>query len=444
MTNRAGTGTVGVVVAPPAGNAGLQTGTRCATAQRTMKTALIMLALGASMVAKSGYSQTWTTIDLVDEFGDKTGTTAAISQQAGADMAFPYGGITARLMVQCDDVWIRFSDTPNLTSNVSRIKVDDAQSYRMGFHHSLGSADLDFNDNLRVIADLMNGGRIRVALDWYQQARSVFGWSLTGSSHAITQSCGGYDPVEWARQETAKRAVEDDLKLLSEIAPMIEDYKGQEEWTMRKRMLRYGLERRIRALNEIPDDIRRFRDSEIGVLSDASKDRVDRIEEIQKSLTNMRASPLATSVYAKPIQELEQEARTLVNEIQTSGDIVPNYLISLLNNFPTTASSVPSPGAETPELAAGLEQVWEQETLADAEEFARDVLGTWVPDDRRIDEALRLRANSVSRLKLTNWRQEVGRIRALCEKLRAGRVLTRYRDLRGEFVPTCEEGIPVR
>ena len=111
-----------------------------------------------------------------------------------------------------------------------------------------------------------------------------------------------------------------------------------------------------------------------------------------------------------------------------------------------SGSSAPSQGAEMPKLEAELEQtLWEQEALADAEEFARDVLGAWVPDDRRIDEALRLRANSLSRLKLTtDWTREVRRIRALCEKLRGGRVLTPYRDLRGEFVPTCEEGISIR
>lgn len=73
---------------------------------------------------------------------------------------------------------------------------------------------------------------------------------------------------------------------------------------------------------------------------------------------------------------------------------------------------VPSPGAETAELEAELEQLlWEQDVLADAEEFARDWLDS-VPDDRRIDEALRLRANSMSRSKLHGWKQEVRRIRA--------------------------------
>ena len=109
-----------------------------------------------------------------------------------------------------------------------------------------------------------------------------------------------------------------------------------------------------------------------------------------------------------------------------------------------SGTGVPSLGAETAELEAELEQLlWEEEILADAEEFARGWLDS-VPADRRIDEALRLQANAMSRFKLNGWRQEVRRIRALCEKLRGGRILTRFRNLRGEFVPTCEEGISVR
>ena len=108
-------------------------------------------------------------------------------------------------------------------------------------------------------------------------------------------------------------------------------------------------------------------------------------------------------------------------------------------------SSAPSQQAKTPELEVELEQVaWEQETIADAEEFARDVLAASVPVDRQIDEALRMRANSLSRFRLPDWAKEVRRIRALCKKLRRGRVLTPYRDLRGEFLPTCEEDIAIR
>ena len=289
--------------------------------------------LAFTLLSASANSQTWTILDLVDEFGDPTGDRAAVSGYVKGNMSFPYQDIRARLMVKCDDVWIRLSDTPNLTSSSSRVKIDEEQSYRSSFQQSSGSTDLDFNHNLRVIESLMQGSRVRIALDWYQQGSSVFEWNLSGSSNSINQSCGGYDPIAKASADEIKKQAQDDLKLLSEIKPMIEDYNGQESESTQKRTLRYGLEWRIRALHTLPDDVRRFRDLEIGVLSDESKDRMERLEKLQKSLANMQSSPLAESMYAQPIRELKKEAQTLADQVLQSGDIIPKHVRELLNKI---------------------------------------------------------------------------------------------------------------
>lgn len=288
--------------------------------------------LALTLLSATAHSQTWATLDLVDEFGDATGDVAAVSEYATGNMTFPYNQIRARLMVRCDDVWIRFSDTPNLTSRTLRIKVDDAPIYRRAVQQSHGSADLDFSDNLRVIESLMQGGRIRIVFDWYQQRTSLFEWRLSGSSDVIIQSCGGYDPVEKGKQDEIKKAADDDLQLLSEIKRLIEQYNKPTQ-TISKKTLRYQLEYRIKALHTVPEGIRSFRDSEIGVLSDESKDRIERIEDIHKSLINMEGSPLADSLYAKPITELREEIKALADGIMQSGDILPTYVVEMLNEY---------------------------------------------------------------------------------------------------------------
>lgn len=294
------------------------------------KTLFAFLAL--ILVSASARSQTWKTLDLVDEFGDATGEVAAVSEYANGNMTFPYNQIRARLMVRCDDVWIRFSDSPNLASGTLRVKLDDGPRYRRTVRKSPGSTDLDFSDNLDVIEDLMQGTRIRIVFDWYQQRTSLFEWKLSGSSDAIIRSCGGYDPVERAQEDKIKKAAADDMELLSEIRPLIEDFHDSTPGVSKKTK-RYRLAYRIRALHTLPEDIRRFRDSEIGVLSDESKDGIERIEEIQQALTNMESSPLAGSIYAKPILELREEAKALADGIMKSGDIVPTYLIEMLNEY---------------------------------------------------------------------------------------------------------------
>ena len=58
----------------------------------------------------------WTGINFVDEFGEGMDR-GAVSATVGpsSPMEFPYSDITARIFVNCDHAWMRFSDSPNLT-----------------------------------------------------------------------------------------------------------------------------------------------------------------------------------------------------------------------------------------------------------------------------------------------------------------------------------------
>ena len=51
----------------------------------------------------------WSTISFVNAFGDTTGH-GAVSPNTGAirAMSFPYGDVTASIIVDCDQAWIRF------------------------------------------------------------------------------------------------------------------------------------------------------------------------------------------------------------------------------------------------------------------------------------------------------------------------------------------------
>lgn len=141
----------------------------------------------------------WDTINLIDEFGEKTGV-GAVSKpvRSSRGMSFPYSDVEARIMVNCNDAWIRFSKAPNVpgagikdgyNSIGLSSRVDGKNVGRMYAHQQWGSEDLDFVDNSRVVAALSSGGTFAIAFPWYGQGTVAFSWALNGSSAAIKASC---------------------------------------------------------------------------------------------------------------------------------------------------------------------------------------------------------------------------------------------------------------
>ena len=140
----------------------------------------------------------WQMINFVNEFGERTGQ-GAVSLQVGPvrPMSFPYGDTTARIFVNCDRAWVRFSEAPNLTGGTTRDGYDvhtitvrvDGNDARWRIEQSWGDNDLRFLDSGRAVAALTGGETFALAIPWYGEGSVAFSWSLVGSSDAIKRSC---------------------------------------------------------------------------------------------------------------------------------------------------------------------------------------------------------------------------------------------------------------
>ncbi len=140
----------------------------------------------------------WTVINLVDEFGAVVDR-AAISPPVASvrPMQFPYNGTTARIYVACDEAWLRFSASPNLTGG----EIEDGYNiytptFRVdGIDHqwqvvqSWGGDDLYFVNQGPPLAALLSASTFAVSLSWYGEGAVAFLWKLVGVSNAVGNSC---------------------------------------------------------------------------------------------------------------------------------------------------------------------------------------------------------------------------------------------------------------
>ena len=160
----------------------------------------------------------WRTMDLTDAFGNSSAY-AAQSSAATAVFAMrpPYDRVQAWLMVECDEAWIRFFQTPNLTGGIllggrlasHRVDVlfdgepvlpppdpiiDSFRWDHWSLQMNVGERDLNFDhldgtDNRRVIELIHSSTTMGIAVNWYQEGKVAFLWSLDGASEAIQWSC---------------------------------------------------------------------------------------------------------------------------------------------------------------------------------------------------------------------------------------------------------------
>ena len=144
---------------------------------------LLVLAPGAAEAQ-------WRTFNFVDEFGDISDRGASSSPARPIrPMSFPYDDIEATIFVDCHRAWIRFTDTPNPTSSSVAVRVDGNDVGRWRVSHSVGSKDISFTRDHRVIPVLASASTVAVAIPWFGQGSAAFRWSLAGSSAAIQASC---------------------------------------------------------------------------------------------------------------------------------------------------------------------------------------------------------------------------------------------------------------
>ena len=154
---------------------------------------------GLLMLVPSQTAAQWRTINFVDEFGDVTGRGAVSAAVTSIrPMSFPYNDTTGTIMVNCDDVWIRFSDSPNLVGGATRtgydihgfsVRLDGDDIGRWTARQAWGGNDLTLLNDAEAIAALSSGSTFAIALPWYGESSVAFSWSLNGSSGMIQESC---------------------------------------------------------------------------------------------------------------------------------------------------------------------------------------------------------------------------------------------------------------
>ena len=118
----------------------------------------------------------WSMINFVDSFGERTGR-GAISPEVNSirPMSFPYGDTKARIFVDCDRAWIRFSEAPNINSNVGNIhdgyttyfvsvRVDGNDAGMWSVNQTWGDNDLRFTNNSKAISALASGAKFAVSI----------------------------------------------------------------------------------------------------------------------------------------------------------------------------------------------------------------------------------------------------------------------------------------
>lgn len=145
---------------------------------------------------------TWSTIRLVDEFGDTVGR-AAVSEWTSPrqGMSFPYGDVEGRIIVNCDDVWFRFNEQPNLTntepqsggySTLSvRYRADGDRDGTWSAIQQWGGNDISVSsrDDSGAVSVISGASEVSIVLPWYGSGNVVFQWNLAGSTNAIKSSC---------------------------------------------------------------------------------------------------------------------------------------------------------------------------------------------------------------------------------------------------------------
>ncbi len=153
--------------------------------------------VAASDQARSLRSE-WSMIHFVNEFGERTDQ-GAMSREVSPrrPMAFPYGDVTARIIVDCDRAWVRFNDSPNLTGgdigdgyeqHAVVVRVDGEES-RWPVRQTWGHDDINFVGASQAIAAFSGGANFDLAVPWYGEGSVAFSWSLAGAADAIQQSC---------------------------------------------------------------------------------------------------------------------------------------------------------------------------------------------------------------------------------------------------------------
>ena len=167
--------------------------------RRLLVTIIVFCAivLTHKLSAQSLDSETGWAVDTVQVHGkDLTVAASAYVSAVGSSFArFP----EARVIVDCDSVWLDFTFYPDLNrrafSEPIRYMVDNVIDWPSGVTaHYRNTWDtrnhIQFGQDRTLIAKLKSGSVLKMALPWYGGGHAAYVWQLKGSSAAIAKSCG--------------------------------------------------------------------------------------------------------------------------------------------------------------------------------------------------------------------------------------------------------------
>ena len=154
-------------------------------------------------IGPTAQTASWQVITFTDKWGEPAGK-GAVSRWTEPDrrMSFPYGRVRARLMVEgpdwtgeeCDPVFVRFSEAPNLlggdirdgyTTHRLRAKWNSGAEFTVKADQNWGGRDLVFSDGKVSVPRITGRETLAVALNWYDQGHVVWQFPLEGAGEAL-------------------------------------------------------------------------------------------------------------------------------------------------------------------------------------------------------------------------------------------------------------------
>ena len=147
----------------------------------------------------------WKTVDFINEFDEIEVGATSESVKSTVPIESSSDEIRTRVFVNCDRVWLRFSELPKMSWGDAEnrryvlynilVRFDEESSKRMVLRQNESenkNLSFDFTDRTNVIdflKSLSSNISITISIPWEGSRNGVFKWSLGGADKAILTSC---------------------------------------------------------------------------------------------------------------------------------------------------------------------------------------------------------------------------------------------------------------
>ena len=165
----------------------------------------------------------WRTLTFADDFGESAGVGAASGEFIpDTRMGFPYHNVRGRLMTNCQEIWVRFNESPNITGgdtkdgydtfhlvaklgeerlNLSAIQTWQDKDVKLGATRKrtseAGEEGTIFWSVTPTAENLLNRMKetdemhsFRIVFPWYGEGRVTFTFPLLSFRKTLQEACG--------------------------------------------------------------------------------------------------------------------------------------------------------------------------------------------------------------------------------------------------------------